>query len=95
MRRLELKVQGGVIVWYVLLTSDLPKEQYSMEANLLSYSLLPQVQMIQLMQVYMETVEIEVWGMLMAEEAVVVMKVYNHLSFHKIAETSFPYHEYV
>lgn len=67
-----------------------------METNLLSYSRLPRVQMIQLMQVYMETEEIEVWGMLMAEVAVVVMKVcrYDHLTFHKIAEIS-PYHEYV
>ena len=55
-----------------------------METNLLNYLLLLQVQMIQLMQVYMETEEIEVWDMLRA----------NHLIFHKIAETSFPYHEY-
>ena len=66
-----------------------------METNLLSYLLLPQVQMIQLVQVYMETEEIEFQGMLMAEEAVAVMKVCNHLTFHKIPETSFPYHKYV
>jgi uncharacterized protein (UPF0248 family) len=43
----------------------------------------------------MEIEEIEVQGMLMAEVAVVVITVCNHLIFHKFAETSFPYHRYV